>query len=167
LKAEGIEYRGVLYAGLMLTPQGTKVVEFNARFGDPETQVVLPRLKSDLLPLLLACSGANEYSIEDLECEWTPEAAVCVVMSSEGYPGNYHKGDVISGLEEATQNGALIFHAGTAQKDDEIVTSGGRVLGISALGNGFHEARAKCYNAVEKIGFDGAYHRKDIGWRCL
>jgi len=167
LKAEGIEYRGVLYAGLMLTPQGTKVVEFNARFGDPETQVVLPRLQSDLLPLLLACSGGFEYSIRDLPCEWTDEAAVCVVMSSEGYPGNGRKGDVISGLQEAEQNGALIFHAGTALRDNEIVTNGGRVLGVSALGNGFHEARAKCYEAVQKIGFDGAYYRKDIGWRCL
>lgn len=167
LKSEGIEYRGVLYAGLMLTPNGTRVVEFNARFGDPETQVVLPRLKSDLLPLLLACSGHIEYSIGELACEWTNEAAVCVVMSSAGYPANYRKGDAISGLEEATQNGALVFHAGTAFKDDEIVTNGGRVLGVTALGNGFHDAREKCYDAVEKIHFDGAYFRKDIGWRCL
>ena len=167
LRAEGIEYRGVLYAGLMLTPNGTKVVEFNARFGDPETQVVLPRMKSDLLPLLLACSGAIEYSIADSEPEWTNEAAVCVVMSSEGYPANYRKGDVISGLQEAAQNDAIVFHAGTALRDNEIVTNGGRVLGVTALGNGFPEARAKCYNAVEKIGFDGAYFRRDIGWRCL
>lgn len=167
LKAEGIRYRGVLYAGLMLTPNGTKVVEFNARFGDPETQVVLPRLKSDLLPLLLACAGHIEYSISNLPCEWTNEAAVCVVMSSEGYPGNYRKGDAISGLEEATQNGALVFHAGTTFKDNEILTNGGRVLGVTALGDGFHEARAKCYAAAEKIHFDGAYFRRDIGWRCL
>ncbi len=167
LKSEGIEYRGVLYAGLMLTPNGTKVVEFNARFGDPETQVVLPRLKSDLLPLLMACAGGFEYSIADLPCEWTNEAAVCVVMSSQGYPGTYRKGDAISGLDEAAQNGAIVFHAGTGFKDHEIVTSGGRVLGVTALGNGFHEARAKCYNAVEKIRFDGAYFRRDIGWRCL
>ena len=167
LKAEGIEYRGVLYAGLMLTPSGTKVVEFNARFGDPETQVVLPRMKSDLLPLLLACSGANEYSIADAECKWTDEAAVCVVLSSEGYPGHYRKGDVISGLDEAAHNGALVFHAGTALRDNEIVTNGGRVLGVTALGEGFHEARDLCYDAAQKIGFYGAYYRRDIGWRCL
>ncbi|HVF85326.1 MAG TPA: phosphoribosylamine--glycine ligase, partial [Abditibacteriaceae bacterium] len=167
LKAEGIEYHGVLYAGLMLTPQGTKVVEFNARFGDPETQVVLPRLQSDLLPLLLACAGHIEYSIRDLPCEWTPEAAVCVVMSSEGYPGSYRKGDVVSGLGEAAQDGAIVFHAGTALRDNEIATNGGRVLGVTGLGEGFHGARAKCYNAVEKVHFDGAYFRRDIGWRCL
>lgn len=167
LKAEGIEYRGVLYAGLMLTPQGTKVVEFNARFGDPETQVVLPRLQSDLLPLLLACAGANEYSIRDLPCEWTDEAAVCAVMSSQGYPGSYRKGDVIFGLDDATKNGAIVFHAGTTLQDNQVVTSGGRVLGVTALGEGFHQARDLCYDAVQKIHFDGAYHRKDIGWRCL
>ena len=167
LKAEGIRYRGVLYAGLMLTPNGTRVVEFNARFGDPETQVVLPRLKSDLLPLLLACSGHIEYSIAELPCEWTDEAAVCVVMAAGGYPAAYQKGDAISGLPQAAQNGALVFHAGTSLRDNQIVTDGGRVLGITALGDGFHDAREKCYDAVEKIGFDGAYFRRDIGWRCL
>ena len=171
LKAEGIEYRGVLYAGLMLTESGPKVVEFNARFGDPETQVVLPRMTSDLLPLLLACSGHNEYSLCDLPCEWTDEAAVCVVLAAGGYPAHYNKGDAISGLHEAAQTGALVFHAGTSTKEtdgaQQIVTNGGRVLGVTALGDGFHDAREKCYDAVDKIEFNGAYFRKDIGWRCL
>ena len=167
LKAEGIEYRGVLYAGLMLTESGPKVVEFNARFGDPETQVVLPRMTSDLLPLLLACSGHNEYSLSEVLCEWTDDASVCVVLASGGYPGTYAKGDAISGLDEAVQNGAIVFHAGTSLQNGEIVTNGGRVLGVTALGDGFHQARNKCYDAVDKIEFDGAYFRRDIGWRCL
>ena len=167
LKAEGIEYRGVLYAGLMLTESGPKVVEFNARFGDPETQVVLPRLTSDLLPLLLACAGHIEYSISELPCEWTQDASVCVVLASGGYPANYRKGDAISGLDEAARNGAIVFHAGTSEQNGEIVTAGGRVLGVTALGDGFHQAREKCYDAVDKIEFDGAYFRRDIGWRCL
>ncbi len=167
LKAEGIEYRGVLYAGLMLTENGPKVVEFNARFGDPETQVVLPRLKSDLLPLLLACSGHIEYSLKEVSCEWTDDASVCVVLASGGYPGAYTKGNAISGLDAAAQNGATVFHAGTSLQNGEIVTNGGRVLGVTALGDGFHHAREKCYDAVEKIEFNGAYFRRDIGWRCL
>ena len=167
LKAEGIEYRGVLYAGLMLTPNGPKVVEFNARFGDPETQVVLPRMKSDLLPLLLAGAGDNEYSLKEVSCEWTSDAAVCVVLASGGYPGNYVRGDAIGGLDEAAQNGALVFHAGTSAQNGEIVTNGGRVLGVTALGEDFHHARETCYAAVEKIEFNGVYYRRDIGWRCL
>jgi phosphoribosylamine--glycine ligase len=129
LRDEGIEYRGVLYAGLMLTPRGLKVLEFNARFGDPETQVVLPRLQSDLLPLLLASAGFGEHSLLDTPCVWTDDASMCVVMASGGYPGSYRKGDIISGLDKAQANGALVFHAGTAERGGEIVTSGGRVLG--------------------------------------
>jgi phosphoribosylamine--glycine ligase len=167
LKSEGIEYRGVLYAGLMLTKNGIKVLEYNCRFGDPETQVVLPRLQSDLLPLLLACAGVPEYSLPDLSCEWTDEAGVCVVLASEGYPGSYRKGDAIHGLREAQTDGALVFHAGTTQSDTEIVTSGGRVLAVTALGRDFHAARDNCYRAVEQIHFEGAHFRRDIGWRCL
>ena len=167
LKAEGIHYSGVLYAGLMLTATGMKVLEFNCRFGDPETQVVLPRMTSDLLPLLLACSdaAAHEYSLNDLPCEWTSEAAVCVVMAAHGYPGTARRGDMIHGLQEA-ESDALVFHAGTASRDDEIVTNGGRVLGITALGENFAQARENCYRAVETIGFEGAQYRSDIGWRA-
>jgi phosphoribosylamine--glycine ligase len=170
LKSEGIEYRGVLYAGLMLTPHGLKVLEYNCRFGDPETQVILPRLQRDLMPLLLACAGATTFenrSLPDIPCEWTSQSAVCVVMASAGYPGNYAKGEVLSGLEEATQAGAQVFHAGTALRDGGIVTNGGRVLGVTALGDGFAQARENAYRAVEQIHFNGAHFRRDIGWRCL
>ena len=167
LQSEGIEYRGALYAGLMLTKDGPKVLEYNCRFGDPETQVILPRLQSDLLPLLLACAGIAEKPLNELPCEWTNEAAVCVVMASQGYPDVYQKGDAISGLEEVAQTGAVVFHAGTKLSDEMVVTNGGRVLGITALGADFHVAREKCYAAVEQIHFDGAHYRRDIGWRCL
>jgi phosphoribosylamine--glycine ligase len=167
LRSEGIEYRGVLYAGLMLTQNGLKVIEFNCRFGDPETQVVLPRLESDLLPLLLACAGVPEYSLPEQPCQWTDGASVCVVLASEGYPGSYRKGDAISGLQKVQTSGALVFHAGTAQRDGEIITSGGRVLAVTALGADFQEARDNCYGAIEQIQFAGAYFRRDIGWRCL
>ncbi|HVF10442.1 MAG TPA: phosphoribosylamine--glycine ligase [Abditibacteriaceae bacterium] len=167
LQAEGITYRGVLYAGLMLTETGPKVIEYNCRFGDPETQVILPRLKSDLLPLLLACTGQGA-PLRDLECEWTEQAAVCVVLSSSGYPASdYRKGDVITGLEEAENCGTLVFHAGTARRNGEIITSGGRVLGVTALGDDFLEARQRCYEGVARIHFEGAHYRRDIGWRCL
>jgi phosphoribosylamine--glycine ligase len=167
LRSEGIEYRGVLYAGLMLTPNGIKVLEYNCRFGDPETQVVLPRLQSDLLPLLLACAGHSEYSLPDVPCEWADGAGVCVVLASQGYPGSYRKGDAISGLDEAQSEGALVFHAGTSGHDGRTVTSGGRVLAVTALGEDFHAARENCYRAVERVEFAGAHYRRDIGWRCL
>jgi phosphoribosylamine--glycine ligase len=170
LKAEGITYRGVLYAGLMLTPDGPKVIEFNCRFGDPETQVILPRLQSDLMPLLLACAGATELesrALPNIPCEWTRQSAVCVVMASAGYPGAYHKGKVISGLDAATQDGAIVFHAGTARHEENVVTNGGRVLGVTALGDGFRQARDNAYQAIDKIQFEGAHYRRDIGWRCL
>lgn len=170
MRDEGIEYRGVLYAGLMLTADGLKVLEFNCRFGDPETQVLLPRLQSDIMPLLLACAGATQFEsrpLAEIPCQWTTQTAVAVVMASHGYPGTVRKGDVISGLDEAAQTGALIFHAGTSQRDGQIVTSGGRVLGVTALGDGFHQARENAYRAVEKIHFDGAHFRRDIGWRYL
>lgn len=166
LREAGIEYRGALYAGLMLTPDGPKVIEYNCRFGDPETQVILPRLQSDLLPLLLACAG--EGNLLELPCEWTDEAAVCVIMAAQNYPAsNYRKGDVIQGLDAAKMEGATVFHAGTKQQDTQIVTSGGRVLGVTALGNDFREARENCYRALDLIHFEGAHFRRDIGWRCL
>lgn len=167
LQSEGIEYRGALYAGLMLTKDGPKVLEYNCRFGDPETQVILPRMQSDLLPLLMACAGITEHSLAELPCEWTNQAAVCVVMASQGYPGDYRKGDVISGLGAAEETGAVVFHAGTKAQNETVVTSGGRVLGVTALGDDFHQAREACYAAIEKIHFDGAHFRRDIGWRCL
>lgn len=166
LQSEGIEYRGVLYAGLMLTRDGIKVLEYNCRFGDPETQVILPRMTSDLLPLLLSCAGIGA-PLSDLSCEWTDEAAMCVVMASGGYPGAYQKGLAISGLDEAQAMGALVFHAGTASRDGQIVTNGGRVLGVSALGANLEAARDKAYRAVAKIDFEGAHFRRDIGWRAL
>jgi len=167
LKAKGIAYSGVLYAGLMLTESGPKVLEYNCRFGDPETQVVLPRMTSDLLPLLLACSGVGETKLRDVPCEWTNDAAVCVVMAAHNYPGEPRRGDAISGLDEAEKTGALVFHAGTSERDGQIVTSGGRVLGVSALGEDFQAARETAYAAVEKIAFDGTHFRRDIGWRAM
>lgn len=179
LKAEGITYRGALYAGLMLTEEGPKVLEYNCRFGDPETQVILPRLKSDLMPILLACAeeiegaeenekGESTFALDEVPCEWSEEAAVCVVLSAGGYPANdYRKGDLITGLEEAEAAGVTVFHAGTKLCEDGIITCGGRVLGVTALGKDFLEARENCYRGIESIGFEGAYFRRDIGWRCL
>lgn len=168
LKSEGITYRGALYAGLMLTPQGPKIVEYNCRFGDPETQVILPRMQSDLLPLLMACAQGSETPLSQVPCEWTEQAAVCVVLSAGGYPAaDYRKGDVITGIEKAEATGAVVFHAGTKEQDGQTVTSGGRVLGVTALGDNFLHARENCYQAVEYIHFDEAYFRRDIGWRCV
>jgi len=171
LRQEGIIYRGALYAGLMLTSEGPKVLEYNCRFGDPETQVILPRLESDLLPLLMACADKSTFpempNLSEVECAWTPQTAVCVILSSFGYPSDYRKGDVISGLEAATETGAIVFHAGTNSQNEDVVTNGGRVLGVTALGDGFVQARERCYRGVEQIRFEGAYFRRDIGWRCL
>jgi phosphoribosylamine--glycine ligase len=156
-----IEYRGVLYAGLMATRGGPKVVEFNCRFGDPETQVVLARLKSDLVPLLAATADGKLSDVTELE--WDPRAAVCVVMASRGYPESSSKGDAITGLDQA---GAIpdvvVFHAGTAQVGDTVVTAGGRVLGVTALGDTVAAAREKAYAAVAKISFPGMQFRTDI-----
>ncbi|QJC53563.1 phosphoribosylamine--glycine ligase [Paenibacillus albicereus] len=162
--AEGRPFRGVLFAGLMLTPDGVKTVEFNARMGDPETQVVLPRLETDLLDIVLA---AMEGRLADIEIKWKDEAAVCVIAASEGYPGSYPKGRPISGLEAAKEAGALVFHAGTAEKDGEIVTSGGRVLGIVGLGRDIAEARERAYEAAGLISFEGMQRRSDIAMKAL
>jgi len=163
--AEGRIYKGVLYAGLMIADGKPRVVEFNARLGDPETQAVLPRMTSDIMPIILACIDGT---LDKMQMVWTDEPAVCVVMASGGYPGSYEKGKVIKGLDTvAKMNDVMVFHAGTAIKDDNIVTSGGRVLGVTALGNSIENAIKKAYEAVEKISYEGAYYRKDIGNKAL
>jgi len=163
--AEGIDYRGLLYPGVMLTKNGPKILEFNVRFGDPETQVYLTRLESDLVELLAASVCG---SLGSLELKWSPLASVCVVMASGGYPGNYTKGKVISGLDAANAfPNTKVFHAGTALKDGQIVTNGGRVLGVTALGRDLKSAQAAAYAAVEKIRFEGAHFRRDIAAKAL
>ena len=158
--AEGIDYRGLLYPGLMLTKNGPKILEFNARFGDPETQVYLTRLENDLVELLAASVCG---SLGSLELKWSPLASVCVVMASGGYPGNYAKGKIISGLDAADAlPHTKVFHAGTARAGDKMVTGGGRVLGVTALGKDLRAAQVAAYTAVEKIQFDGAHFRRDI-----
>lgn len=164
MRAEGKEYKGCLYAGLMITDQGPKVVEFNARFGDPETQVVLPLLDSDLGKIMLACTNGT---LADAEIKWKDKAAVCVVMSAGGYPAKYRKGDAISGLDDAAAAGALVFHAGTAKKDGKVVTNGGRVLGIVALGDDIKAAVDKVYEDVKLVDFADVFYRKDIAHRAL
>jgi len=161
LAKEERPYRGVLYAGLMLTDKGPKVLEYNARFGDPETQVLLPRLDGDWLELLYACATGN---LAEEELRWKSEAAVCVVMASGGYPGGYETGVPIEGLDSASSiDGVEIFHAGTAvDADGRVVTSGGRVLGITALGPDIEAARSKAYEAVNRISWKDEHHRSDI-----
>ena len=160
--AEGRPFRGVLFAGLMLTPNGPKTIEFNARFGDPETQVVLPRLKTDLLDIFLAAVNGK---LDQMKIEWSEEAAVCVILASEGYPGSYPKGLPIEGLEDVQDS--IVFHAGTAVKDGEVVTNGGRVLGVTALGRDIAEARAKAYADADRIRFQGKHNRTDIAKKAL
>ena len=160
LARRGIEFRGVLYAGLMLTADGPRVLEFNCRFGDPETQAILPRLENDLVELMLACAGGN---LADHQLRWKGERCVTVIMASAGYPITSSKGDVIDGLSlDGGLAGVEVFHAGTSEQDGKFVTSGGRVLAISALDNTFAGARAKAYKAVGKIRFDGMQFRSDI-----
>jgi phosphoribosylamine--glycine ligase len=164
-RKEEIDFRGVLYPGVMLTSQGPRVLEFNARFGDPEAQVYLARLENDLADVLEA---SVEGALNRIQLRWRPDAAVCVVMASSGYPGAYIKGAVIHGLAEASLTpGVKVFHAGTARRDNEVVTNGGRVLGVTALGRTLAEARDRAYLAVEKIRFDGAQFRRDIGAKAL
>jgi phosphoribosylamine--glycine ligase len=163
--AEGIDYHGILYPGIMVTRDGPKVLEFNARFGDPETQVYLTRLENDLVELLDA-SASGTLGRTDLK--WNAMASVCVVMASSGYPGNYAKGKVISGLEEAAKlPNTKVFHAGTAIAGHEILTNGGRVLGVTALGNDLRSAQTAAYAAVERIHFEGAQFRRDIAAKAL
>ena len=160
------DYRGVLYGGFMLTPEGPKVLEFNARFGDPETQVVLPRLKSDLVDIMMAVAEGRDG---DIDLEWDDNWALSVVLASEGYPGSYEKGKVILGVEDAEDlNKVLVFHAGTALNvDGELITSGGRVLNVVGLGSSFESARHRAYEAIKRINFEGMQFRSDIGKKAL
>ena len=161
MREEGRPFQGCLYFGLMLTQDGPKVIEYNSRFGDPETQVVLPRLKTDLVEILEACIDGT---LKDLDIQWSDEAAACVVMASGGYPKSYPKGIEIKGLDENGQiSGATVYHAGTVYRDGRFFTNGGRVLGVTACGAALDEALEKAYVAVERISFDGAHYRKDIG----
>lgn len=164
LRNEGILYQGCLYAGLMMTATGPKVIEFNARFGDPETQVVLPLLDGDLLPVLEACIDG---ALAETEVRWQNGATVCVVLAAGGYPGEYRKGDAIAGLAAAEAKDAMVFHAGTAMAGDAVVTHGGRVLGVTAMADDIAAAVAKVYPAVEQIKFAGLQYRKDIAHRAL
>jgi len=160
LLVEGITFRGLLYPGLMITENGARVLEFNCRFGDPETQAILPRMKSDLLPLLEATIDGK---IDNYSIEWDQRPAVTVVLASGGYPGKYEMGKSISGLDEAAKiDGLQIFHAGTKQLNDEIVTAGGRVLAVTALGSTVAEARLRAYEAVARIHFENCHYRRDI-----
>lgn len=165
LRSEGIIYKGVLYAGLMLTTGGPKVLEFNCRFGDPETQPILMRLKTDLVDVFEA---VIDEKLDSITLEWDPRWAVCVVMASRGYPGGYESGKPISGLAEAASiPDVMVFHAGTRMVGRQVLTAGGRVLGVTAVGETFEAARKRCYEAVEKIHFEGAYYRRDIGARAM
>jgi phosphoribosylamine--glycine ligase len=165
MKAKGVPYAGVMYLGLMFTKEGPKLVEYNCRFGDPETQVMMPRLKSDLLTALIAM---RDGMLKEVDLRWSDEAALTVAMASQGYPGSYEKGQVISGLDEAAKlPGVQIFHAGTERRDGRIVAAGGRVLNVTATGKDIAEARARAYAAVDLIHWDGCFARRDIGWRAL
>jgi phosphoribosylamine--glycine ligase len=165
MKEEGRTYRGVLYGGLMIDGNRPYVLEFNARFGDPEAQPILIRMKSDIVPLLLACVDG---SLEGMTIEWDSRAAVCVVMCARGYPGAHEKGMVIEGLSEvSSMSDTVVFHAGTQRHGDEIVTSGGRVLGVTALGHDIPAAIEKAYQAVGKIRWTAMHYRKDIGQKAL
>ena len=161
MAAEGCAFKGCLYFGLMLTKDGPKVIEYNSRFGDPETQVVLPRLETDLFDI---CNAVIDGTLDKLEIEWSDSACACVVLASGGYPGSYEKGKKITGLDNNGQaENVTVYHAGTAIKDGEIVTSGGRVLGVTALGDTLDNALKTAYNAVKTISFDGVQYRNDIG----
>jgi phosphoribosylamine--glycine ligase len=165
MNRNGTPYKGLLYAGIMVTAGGPRVLEFNVRFGDPETQPILMRLKSDLLEAILAvCDG----ELDKITLEWDPRPAVCVVMASGGYPDDYQKGKKITGLAEAGRlEDVMVFHAGTKEENGDIVTAGGRVLGVTALGQTIADAKARAYEAVDMIGFDGAYCRRDIADKAI
>jgi phosphoribosylamine--glycine ligase len=165
MKAMGTPYKGVLYAGLMITPQGPKLIEYNARFGDPETQVLMPRLMSDLVPALLA---SRDGMLKSFDLRWYATPALTVVMAAKGYPGHYARGTVIEGLDEAAAvEGVQIFHAGTKAEAGRIVANGGRVLNISATGKTVREAQARAYAAIARIRWPEGFYRRDIGWRAV
>ena len=164
MNSEGFTFKGVLYVGLMLTKDGPKVVEYNARFGDPETQVVLPLLESDLFAIMRA---VREGRLAETDIRWKKESAACIVLASGGYPGKYESGKLISGLEDAEAAGATVYHAGTKKTDEGYVTAGGRVLGVTALGDTLADAVHSAYAAAENIHFEGAHMRRDIGSRDM
>jgi phosphoribosylamine--glycine ligase len=163
LEADGIDFRGMLFPGLMLTGDGPKVLEFNCRFGDPETQVLLPRLETDLLELLEA---TIDRRLGNASAQWTPDTAVCVILASDGYPGSYRKGVPINGLEQLPDD-ILAFHAGTRSEGNSIVTSGGRVLGITARGPDLRTARERAYAATRLVTFPGCHFRSDIAAKAF
>lgn len=165
MNRNGTPYKGVLYAGIMLTAGGPKVLEFNARFGDPETQPILMRMKGDLLEIMTAVC---DETLDKIDLSWDPRPAVCVVMASGGYPGDYEKGKVITGIADAEKNPDVkVFQAGTKTRNDQLLTNGGRVLGVTAMGTNVSEAQSRAYKAVEMIHFEGAYYRKDIAEKAL
>ncbi len=165
LRKRGIDYRGVLYAGLMVNEGKIKILEYNCRFGDPETQAILPLLETPLEEVLLAC--AEQRLSEFPPLQWKAASSVCVVLASAGYPGAYEKEKVITGIHQAEQQPAVVFHAGTKMQSGQLLTDGGRVLGVTATGGTFTDAIAQVYQAVEKIDFEGKYYRRDIGHRAL
>jgi phosphoribosylamine--glycine ligase len=161
---EGNPFKGVLYVGVMLTADGPKALEFNVRFGDPETQSILPRLQSDIVEMFLAaCDGR----LDEIKVKWDEQACVCVVIASGGYPGKYQNGFAIKGLDEIKDQDTIVFHAGTKNDGGALVTNGGRVLGVTALGRNLEAAAAKAYNAVNKIEFDHMFFRRDIASKAL
>lgn len=164
LKKRGVEFIGTLYAGVMLTEKGTKTLEFNVRFGDPECQPLMSRLKSDLGEVLLA---AAQKQLAGVELEWEAGSALCVVVSSDGYPGGFEKGQTIGGLDKVEAAGTTVFHAGTAEKDGAIVNAGGRVLGVTAVAENVKEAQRTVYAALEKLDWPGGFYRRDIGYRAV
>jgi phosphoribosylamine--glycine ligase len=165
MAAQGMPYRGVLYAGLMITAQGPKLIEYNVRFGDPECQVLMLRLKSDLVPALVAsCDGM----LKSFDLRWHDDAALTVVMAAKGYPGSYQRGSVIEGLDAAGEvEGVEVFHAGTKADGSRVLANGGRVLNVSALGKTVGEAQARAYQAVDKIKWPDGFCRRDIGWQAV
>jgi phosphoribosylamine---glycine ligase len=165
MKAMGAPYKGVLFAGLMITKDGPQLIEYNVRFGDPETQVLMLRLMSDLVPALMA---ARDGQLKNFDLRWYPDAALTVVMAAKGYPGNYARGTVIEGLDAAAQvEGVEIFHAGTKADGARILANGGRVLNVSARGKSVGEAQARAYQAVDKINWPDGFCRRDIGWQAI
>ena len=164
MNAEGRTFKGCLYFGLMITQKGPKVIEYNCRFGDPETQVVLPRLKTDIMDIFEAI---NDGTLSDLDIQWDDRACACVIMASPGYPKSYPKGLEITGLTDGQLEGVTVYHAGTKLDGDKLVTSGGRVLGVTALGENLEAALKKAYDGVSKIHFDNAHYRRDIGQSAL
>lgn len=164
MNKEGRTFKGCLYFGLMITPKGPKVIEYNCRFGDPETQVVLPRLKTDIVDIF---ESIDNETLSELDVEWSDDACACVIMASGGYPKSYPKGIEITGLTNGQLDGVTVYHAGTKLENGKLVTAGGRVLGVTALGDTLENALKKSYEVVEKIHFDGAHYRHDIGKRAL